>query len=93
MILASGRWGRRTRRPLAFESLQDYLESLHREDVWLPVAEAVRRRERLEPGAAPVLVSSAHAPTIILPPGHVVKVYGPWRGRRLAFRNELRALR
>jgi hygromycin-B 7''-O-kinase len=93
LITRLGRQDQRTRRELAFGSLPEYLRSLDREDVWLPVAEAIRRRERLAPGDTPVLASTGYAPTILLPPDHVVKVYGPWRGRRMAFATERRALR
>jgi hygromycin-B 7''-O-kinase len=77
--------------PLATE--EQYLAVVGSAQPWLTVAGQICRREGIQPQGRLRHLATAHRPTVIVPPDHVIKLYAPWRNGMLALEREVSALR
>ena len=74
-----------------FESESQYEAMLSRLEPWLPAIREVCRRAGIAPMSALRGGLSETFPTAVIPPRHVLKLFGPWFDGSASFEAELRA--
>lgn len=73
---------------------EEWMSMAARAEPWLTATSMVSRRERIQPGGKlEHLSGSGRYPAVLLPPDHVVRFYGPWRGGIEASGREAHVLR
>lgn len=64
---------------IAAQSEEEWLAMAARAEPWLTATDQVGRREQIQPGGKLEQVSrTGRYPSVLLPPDHVVRFYGPW---------------
>jgi aminoglycoside phosphotransferase (APT) family kinase protein len=80
-------------RPIpAYSSEQDYERATRRSQPWIIAGGVACRREGICADSFVALAAHRPWPTVLVPPDHMVQLYGPWRDGGSALRTELEAL-